>query len=536
MLSGPDGWLTAGGIDLSSSGEEHPSVVVVGRSAPPAPHARARARSTRPIALASLRRDAPTGCVIDKGGGHTTIAGVRRTKPACHAVLASGGGFHDQNDRSRPRFSRRTLLKVAGASAAGLTLASRGVIPARAQDTSVTGKLTFWGHANHPLDNIKAAFNQVYPNVELEYTYSDDYTAKFQTAMAAGTGAPDLFWSEQFMLQLYGAQGALLDVSDIVTRNKDNLVAAKTNEAYVPQLDAYFGMPGDISTAGTYYRADILEDLGITVPEDMMYLPEFIDILAAIKAAGKNAVLYPNGGTFVAVAQWSWFDAQYGGSGPTSCDNLEVTINDEHSVQAVELSKAIYDAGATLATDFWTPEYWNALNTDQLVLDLAPAWARGFWEENLDDAHKGMWRLAPLPRAVEGGPQSGIWGGACLISPASTQDPDLVKLFMEFAFASMEGATAAADWGIIPPFLPYLDGPFQDQTTALFGEQKIGEIWTALAKGLSTDFCRTAAYGAATDEYLTPAYDSMVTGGADIQSTLDGVAAQVTEVLPDYQA
>ena len=435
--------------------------------------------------------------------------------------------------------SRRSFLKMAGASAAGLALASRAgglILPARAQDTSVTGKLTFWGHANHPLDNIREAFLLVYPNVELEYTYADDMEDKFKTAMAAGTGAPDLFWSEQWMLQLYGSQGALLETTDIIERNRDNLVAAKTNEAYVPQLDGYFGMPGDISTSGIYYRGDIMEELGIEIPNDMMYMPDFLNILEQIAAAGKNAVLYPSGGTFVAVAQWSWFDAQYGGSGPATCDNEAITINDTASVQAVELIKAIHDTGATLASDFWTPEYWNALNTDQLVLDLAPAWARGFWEANVDASHQGMWRLAPLPRAVEGGPQSGIWGGACLISPVTTENPDLVKLFMEFAFASMEGATAASDWGIIPPYIPYLEGPFQEQTTALFGEQNIGEVWLALAQGLSTDFCRTAVYGAATDEFLTPEIDSMVTGGADIQTTLDGIADQINEVLPDYQA
>lgn len=437
------------------------------------------------------------------------------------------------------RLSRRNFLKMAGASSAGLALALRAgglTLPARAQDTSVTGKLTFWGHANHPLDNIREAFLQVYPNVELEYTYSDDYTAKFQTAMAAGTGAPDLFWSEQSMLQLYGSQGVLLETTDIIERNRDNLVAAKTNEAYVPQLDAYFGMPGDISTSGIYYRADIMEELGIEIPNDMMYIPDFINILEQIAAAGKNAVLYPSGGQFVAAAQWSWFNAQYGGSGPASCDNQTITINDEASVRAVELIRAIYETGATLTADFWTPEYWNALNTDQLVLDLVPAWGRGFWEANLDADHQGMWRLAPLPRAVEGGPQSAIWGGASLISPATTENPDLVKLFMEFAFASMEGATAASNWGIIPPYLPYLEGPFQEQTTALFGEQHIGEVWLALAQGLSTDFCRTAVYDAATGEFLTPEIDSMVTGGADIQTTLDSIAERVNEVLPDYQA
>jgi multiple sugar transport system substrate-binding protein len=436
-----------------------------------------------------------------------------------------------------PPLSRRTLLKLAGASAAGLALAPRAAVGSTLPvDTSVTGKLTFWGHANHPLDNIREAFLEVYPNVELEYTYSDDYTAKFQTAMAAGTGAPDLFWSEQWMLQLYGSQGALLETTDIIEAHAADLVVAKTNEAWVPQRNGYFGMPGDISTAGIYYRADILADLGIEIPDDMMYMPDFLDILRAIAAAGRNAVLYPSGGTFVAVAQWSWFNAQYGGSGPTSCDNERVTINDEASVRAVELIRAIHETGATLATDFWSPEYWNALNTDQLVLDLVPAWGRGFWEANLDPSRQGMWRLAPLPRAVEGGPQSGIWGGACLVSPASTGEPELAKRFMEFAFATMEGATAASDWGIIPPYLPYLEGPFQEQATALFGDQRIGAVWLALAQGLSTDFCRTATYGAGTDELLTPRIDSMVTGDADIGETLDIVARELEDILPDYQA
>lgn len=437
------------------------------------------------------------------------------------------------------RMSRRNFLKMAGASAAGLALGSRIgslALPARAQDESVTGKLTFWGHANHPLDNIKEAFLKVYPNVELEYTYSDDYTDKFQTAMAAGTGAPDLFWSEAWMVQLYGSQGALLETTDIIERHKDELIPAKAAEAYVPQLEGYFGMPGDLSPAGIYYRSDIMEDLGIEIPTDMMYIPDFIDILKKIAAAGKNAVLYPSGGTFVAVAYWSWFNAQYGGSGPASCDNQTITMNNEAGVKAVELIKALYDTGATLATDFWSPEYWNAINTDQLVLDLAPAWARGFWEANLEPEKQGMWRLAPLPRAVEGGPRTGIWGGATLISPASTQNPDLAKLFMEFAFASMEGATAAGDWGIIPPYIPYLETTFQEKPTALFGEQNIGAIWLELAQEISPDFCRTAVYAAATDEFLTPAIDSMITGGADIQATMDNIAAQVTEVLPDYQA
>ncbi len=435
--------------------------------------------------------------------------------------------------------TRRSFLKTAAASAAGLTFAS-SLSPLLAErlrqeaDPSVTGKLTFWGHADHPLDRIRDAFLLKYPNVELEWTYADDHGAKFRTAMAAGTGAPDLYWAEADMVQLYGGLGALLETTDMIEPIQDTLIAGKLAEAYVAPLGGYFGMPGDLSVSGVYYRTDIMEELGIEVPEDMTYT-EFLDIVRQIGAAGKNAVLYPVGGTTVGFAYWSWFNAQFGGTGPVTCDNQTVTINNEAGVAAIQLIKDIYDTGATLQADFWSPEYWNAISTDQLVLDLAPAWARGFWETNIDESVLGKWRVVPLPRAVEGGPNTGVWGGATLISPASTTEPELVKLFMQFAFGSMEGATAAAEWGIIPPYVPYLEGPFQELRTPLFGEQNIAEAYLSMAQNLSTEFCRTAAYGPALNELMVPQLDSMITGGADIQATMDSVAAELENILPDYQ-
>lgn len=439
------------------------------------------------------------------------------------------------------KLSRRAFLKLAGSSAAGMALAAQGshllaLARPTQQDTSLTGTLTFWGHGSHPLDNIREAFLEKYPNVVLDWVQIEDHGAKFTTAMAAGTGAPDLYWAEADQVQRYGSQGALLETTDIVEKQKENYIPGKLAEAYVPSMGGYFGVPGDLSTSGIYYREDLLQEMGIEIPTDMMYEPDFLDILTKIAAAGKNAVLYPKGGTFVAGAQWTWFDAQYGGSGPASCDNQSITINDEAGLNAVRLIKKIYDTGATLQADFWTPEYWNAISTGQLVLDLVPAWGRGFWETNVDASVLGKWRLAPLPRAVKDGPRTGVWGGATLISPATTQNPELVKIFMDFAFGSMEGATAASTWGIIPPYIPYLEGPFLELETKLFGEQKTGPIWLDLAKELSTSFCRTAVYGAATSEHLVPVMDSMITGGADIEATMQDLADAVNEVLPDYQA
>lgn len=50
----------------------------------------------------------------------------------------------------------------------------------------LTGKLTFWGHPDHPLERIRDAFLQEYPNVTLDWVLTNDYYTKFQTVMAAG--------------------------------------------------------------------------------------------------------------------------------------------------------------------------------------------------------------------------------------------------------------------------------------------------------------------------------------------------------------
>ncbi len=402
------------------------------------------------------------------------------------------------------------------------------------EDCDLTGKLVFWGHADHPQDLIREAFLKEHPCVELDWQHFDDHPAKFFTAMASGTGAPDLYWSEQTDLQRFAGQGALLETTSLIETVKDDIVPSKLAEAWVESQGGYYGMPGDISASGIYYRPDVMEELGIEITDDMTY-DEFLVILDTIAAAGKNAVLFPTGGQFVATAYWSWFDAQYGGSGPTSCDNQTATLNDEASIKAVQLIKDIYDTGATLEADFWTPEYWNAINTDQLVLDLAPAWARGFWETNLNEEQLGKWRVAPLPRAVPDGPQSGIWGGASLISPVTTENPELVLEYMKFAFGTMEGAEAAANWGIMPPYIPYLEGPYLETRPALFGEQDSNAMLLKLAQSLSTDFCRTAAYNPGTGELLTPAMADMITGGADIEETLNQLNEELTDLLPDYQ-
>lgn len=434
------------------------------------------------------------------------------------------------------QLSRRDFLKLVGATGAGFALANSAFSLAQSTevDESVTGTLTWWGHTDHPLENIRDAFLLVYPNVTLDWQFLDDYTTKYQTAMAAGRGGPDLFWAEADMVQQYGGAGLLLETTDIIEPIKNDLVAGKLSEAWVESQGGYYGMPGDLSVSGIYYNAKVLDELGISLNEGMMY-DDFLEISRQIAAAGKNALVWPAEAAPMPYAYYSYFNAQFGGNGPVACDNSAVTINDEASVNAVQLIKNIYDTGAVLEVEWLGPEYWNAISTDQLVMTLSPAWERGFWESNIDESQLGNWKMAPLPLATEGGPNTGIWGGATLIAKADTENPELAKRFMSFAFASMEGAEAAANWGIIPPYIPYLEGPYQETQTKLFGEQNLANEILNLGNNMSTSFCRPAAFGPILNEFFTPRANDIVKEGADVKTVLDEVAEEFEPFLIDYQ-
>ncbi len=432
--------------------------------------------------------------------------------------------------------SRRDFLKMLGVTGASLALTKSAFSLAQtmAVDESVTGTLTWWGHTDHPLENIREAFLKVYPNVTLDWQFMDDYGTKYQTAMAAGSGAPDLFWAEADMVQKYGGLGVLLETTDIIEPVKNDFLAGKLSEAWVESQQGYYGMPGDLSVSSLYYNAKLLEELGISLPEGMMY-DDFLKVLGDIAAAGKNALLWPPEAAPMPFALYSYFNAQYGGQGPVTCDNSAVTINDEASVKAVQLIKNIYDSGAMLEVDWLTPEYWDAINKDQLVLTIAPAWERGFWETNIAESQLGNWKTMPLPLAIEGGPNTGIWGGATLIAKADTPEPELAKRFMSFAFGSMEGAQAAADWGIIPPYIPFLEGPYQETKTKLFGDQNIANEILNLGNNMSTTFCRPAAFGPILNEFFTPRANEIIKDGADIKTVLDEIAQEFEPFLVDYQ-
>ena len=146
------------------------------------------------------------------------------------------------------KLTRRGLMG-AGAGLGAAALIGKGAMAAPAPSwkfvpTSSQEEITLnvFVHANHPFDRVKPLYEAAYPNVTLNMMEQND-VAILRAALAAGEGVPDIFWPEIEMVQELGKTGILLDVTDIVEANAENLSPGKTAECFIPSTGWYAAFP-----------------------------------------------------------------------------------------------------------------------------------------------------------------------------------------------------------------------------------------------------------------------------------------------------
>jgi multiple sugar transport system substrate-binding protein len=118
-----------------------------------------------------------------------------------------------------------------------------------------------------------------------------DYYTKLQTQIAGNT-APDLMWLSQEYVANYADNGALLDVTDIVSKLGD-MPAAKLDDYYPSPLAVsryngkLYGLPWIAQPVMLYYNADAFKTANINPPDESWTWDTFKD--AAKKLTVKDA-------------------------------------------------------------------------------------------------------------------------------------------------------------------------------------------------------------------------------------------------------
>jgi multiple sugar transport system substrate-binding protein len=286
--------------------------------------------------------------------------------------------------------------------------------------------VTVWGwYPNMAL--VVDNFNELNDDVQVCWTNvgqgGDEYD-QFQTAIAAGTGAPDVVMLEADRIPNYVVQNALVDISDFgYEAVKDNFSEGAWKDVSVG--DAVYGAPVDGGPMGMIYRTDIFEQYGITPPTTWA---EYEAAAQTVKDAG--GPLFGDLGANVP-AVFMALTIQNGAKpftyDPATPEEIGIAVNDDASKEVMDYWAGLVQKGLVGTQDQFTPEYISGVVGGDYATYVSAAWAPGYLTGagvgEGEDA--GLFATAPLPQWDPANPVAVNWGGSAFSVTTQAKDQEL---------------------------------------------------------------------------------------------------------------
>ena len=349
-----------------------------------------------------------------------------------------------------PYTKRRRLVRSAVAVTLGATaLAACGSSSDDGEAGSGPVSLTYWTWTPG-MDKVVDLWNKG-PGKKEQITVTvkkqasgDTLVTKILTAHKAGK-APDLVQAEYQALPTLVSHDALADIGDSVGDAKSRFADGVWQQTTLG-TDAVYAVPQDIGPMMFYYREDLFEEYGLTVPATW---DEFAETARALKkkAPDKDLTTFSanDSGLFAGLAQQA--GAQWW---TTSGDRWKVGIDDAATRKVAEFWGGLVAEGAVDNQPMYTPAWNKALNTGKQIAWVSAVWAPGTLTTAAPDT-KGKWAMAPLPQWSEGESRTGSWGGSSTAVTTDSGNKEAAAKFAAWLNTDGEALNALAkESGIYP--------------------------------------------------------------------------------------
>lgn len=366
------------------------------------------------------------------------------------------------------KFNLVTLLVVL----ALLVSLSVGVLA----EKTVTIKVSTW--ADESLDEVIAAFNEVYPNIKVETSVAAfaDHHKTLITKLAAGVEVPDVAFLEVSYIGNFAAKGGFVDLSKAPyngTQYKDKI--ASYTFAQASTVDGrLIAMPTDIAPATLFVRKDRMDEMGFSI-DDIKTMEDWIEVgkkfSKDLDGDGQNdRWLVPDAGhvyqMFMRSSSYKFFD-----------EDGNVLVDSPRFIEAFKMAKKVRELGLDGKIAEWTNEWYAALRDGNILIQPSGAWLGGHLKGWIAPGTGGNWRAVDFPNNMYG-----FWGGSFAGIPEAAKNKDAAWKFIEFVSTNPEVQLMCFDIADMFPGLvgTYTD-PMFDEEVEFYGGQKVRKMWTNVA-------------------------------------------------------
>ncbi len=300
------------------------------------------------------------------------------------------------------------------------------------------GEITIWDWNSAYEEKMYPYFQKAYPNIKVNYVTvaHGDYMQKLQSAIATGTGVPDIILGE-------GAwRGKLFDMGIL-----EDLEAAPYNiqrfemfdyliDSMTDSAGKLVGVDQSIAPAGFAYKRDMaIQYLG-TDDTDEIY--EMIGTWDKFIETGKTVAEKSNGKVKLLAG---FGDVLYATKGQTSRRYVDGNTIDITSrmTEALETAIKVRDAGILGDNELDTPS-WNAeFAEDETIFFPSAPWSCEWHIAANDPEGAGNWGLTKAP-------ESGYTKGGTSVSIyKDSPNKEAAFAYLKWTYFSVEGSIVSRD-------------------------------------------------------------------------------------------
>lgn len=283
-------------------------------------------------------------------------------------------------------------------------------------------------------DDAEAMINQWQTATGKKATFSNlacaggEASEKFNNMFQAGDDL-DLYFVEADWALMFINDDEKTLALDKLGFTDDNFadIYAYTDEIGKSSSGVRKGVSWQAAAGGFAYRTDLAEQyLGVKTPEEMQAkVGTWDDFKAAAKtvseqSGGKTALADTLGGlwqVFAAGRTQPWVDSN---------DTLQI---DDSCKEFADLAKELWDEGAVMQVDQWSPDWLPAGQTDNVMGYFVSTW--GFGDTILCGAAGGEGGTTYGKWNVCVGPQEYFWGGTWMVVNPKTDNGEECQSFIK---------------------------------------------------------------------------------------------------------
>lgn len=365
-------------------------------------------------------------------------------------------------------------------------------------DGKPSGKIVVggWPSGDEAFKAALEGFNEEYPDIEVEFQFTDTtaHHQALQTALAAGSGAPDVAMVEGAYIAQYRDSSALTNLYDDpynADELKDDFVAYKWDQAVSSDGSRLVAIPWDIGPCTYFYRTDVFEECGLpTDPEEVAQLMStwdgVLEVAEAVSIPGERWLLPDAAYLYNELfCNRDYYD-----------EDLNLQLEREGDLECLDAVIKMRENGWDMNVDMWSNEAYAAYADGTCVSVATGAWFGGFLKTDIDPEGAGHWGVTTLPGSVK----SSNWGGSFLVIPEQSENKEAAWAFVEYMLATPEAQNTmfeAVDY--YPAYMPaWEDSAIYDAEDPYFGGQQTKKLWAEIAAELEpvyTTIMDTAAEG-----------------------------------------